>query len=74
MPVGPICTPALWHITQYIRNNVRFGYNAMPAFRISEVSPKELNAIVAYMKEVAAYRKVHPEYQPAAAQEGGKKK
>ena len=59
---------------QYIRNNVRFGYNAMPAFRISEVSPKELNAIVAYMKEVAAYRKVHPEYQPAAAQEGGKKK
>ena len=59
---------------QYIRNNVRFGYNAMPAFRLSEVSPKELDAIVAYMKEVAAYRKIHPDYQPAAMQEGGKKR
>ena len=25
---------------QYIRNNVRFGFNAMPAFRMSEVSPR----------------------------------
>ncbi|GEM_PF-1489098 len=50
---------------QYIRNNTRFGYNAMPAFRLSEVSPKELDAIVAYLKEVAAYRKANPGYKPA---------
>lgn len=55
---------------QYIRNNTRFGFNAMPAFRISEVSPKELNAIVKYLKDVAAYRKIHPEYKPAPAEEG----
>lgn len=59
---------------QYIRNNVRFGYNAMPAFRISEISPKELNAIVNYLKNVAAYRKLHPNYKPAPAQEGKVKK
>ncbi len=59
---------------QYIRNNVRFGYNAMPAFRLSEVSPKEMNQIVAYMKDVAAYRKLHPEYQPQATPQGGAKK
>lgn len=59
---------------QYIRNNTRFGFNAMPAFRLSEVSPKELNAIVAYMKDVAAYRKIHPEYKPAPAEEGRGKK
>ncbi len=55
---------------QYIRNNTRFGYNAMPAFRISEVSPKELNAIVTYLKDLAAYRKINPGYQPAAAEKG----
>ena len=55
---------------QYIRNNVRFGIKAMPAFRLSEVSPKELDAIVAYMKDVAAYRKANPAYKPAPAQEG----
>jgi cytochrome c5 len=59
---------------QFIRNNVRFGINAMPAFRISEVSPKELNAIVTYMKDVAAYRKTNPDYKPAPAQEGKVKK
>ena len=59
---------------QYIRNNTRFGFNAMPAFRMSEVSPKELNAIVAYLKDVAAYRKTHPGYKPAPAKEGGGKK
>ena len=52
---------------QYIRNNTRFGYNAMPAFRLSEVNPKELNAIVAYLKDVAAYRKSNPGYKPAPA-------
>jgi mono/diheme cytochrome c family protein len=59
---------------QYIRNNTRFGFNAMPAFRVSEVSPKELNAIVAYLKDVAAYRKTHPGYKPVPAKEGGGKK
>lgn len=59
---------------QYIRNNTRFGFNAMPAFRVSEVSPKELNAIVAYLKDVAAYRKANPGYKPTAAKEGGGRK
>ncbi|ABB32352.1 p-cresol methylhydroxylase, beta subunit cytochrome c [Geobacter metallireducens GS-15] len=59
---------------QLIRNNTRFGYNAMPAFRMSEVSPKEMNAIVAYLKDVAAYRKTHPGYKPVPAKEGGAKK
>lgn len=59
---------------QLIRNNTRFGYKAMPAFRLSEVSPKELNAIVAYLKDLAAYRKIHPDYNPVRAQEGGAKK
>jgi len=59
---------------QYIRNNTRFGFNAMPAFRVSEVSPKELNAIVAYLKDVAAYRKTHPGYKPVPVKEGGGKK
>ena len=59
---------------QYIRSNTRFGYNAMPAFRLSEVTPKELNAIIAYLKDLAAYRKTHPGFQPAmVAQRGGKK-
>ncbi len=49
---------------QYIRNNVRSGQNAMPAFRISEVNPKGLNAIVTYLKEMAEYRKTHPGYKP----------
>jgi hypothetical protein len=34
------------------------------------VSPKELDAIVAYLKDVAKYRKIHPEYKPAPMQEG----
>lgn len=59
---------------QYIRNNTRFGFNAMPAFRVSEVSPKELNAIVAYLKDVAAYRKTNPGYKPAPVREGGGRK
>ena len=59
---------------QFIRNNTRFGFNAMPAFRISEVSPRELNAIVTYLKDVAAYRKTNPDYKPAPAQEGKVKK
>lgn len=59
---------------QYIRNNVRFGFNAMPAFRLSEINPAELNSIVTYLKHVAAYRKTHPNYNPAPAQEGGVKK
>ena len=59
---------------QFIRNNTRFGFNAMPAFRISEVSPRELNAIVTYLKNVAAYRKTNPDYKPAPAQEGKVKK
>jgi mono/diheme cytochrome c family protein len=50
--------------SEYIRNNVRFGYNAMPAFRLSEVSAKQLDDIVSYLKELAKYRKVHPSYQP----------
>ena len=49
---------------QYIRNNVRFGLRAMPAFRLSEVSPKELDDIVVYMKQLAKYRKTHRGYQP----------
>ena len=59
---------------QYIRNNVRFGIKAMPAFRLSEVSPKELDGIVRYLKELAAYRKTHPNYKPAPVQEGVAKK
>jgi len=59
---------------QYVRNNVRFGIKAMPAFRLSEVSPEDLDAIVAYMKAVAAYRKTHSDYKPAPAQEEGAKK
>lgn len=59
---------------QYIRNNVRFGYNAMPAFRLSEVSPKELDRIVKYLKDLAAYRKIHPDYQPEPVRQGGAKK
>jgi cytochrome c5 len=59
---------------QYIRSNVRFGLNAMPAFRLSEVTPKELDRIVGYLKELSAYRKVHPDYQPTPAQQGGAKK
>jgi mono/diheme cytochrome c family protein len=59
---------------QYIRNNVRFGLKAMPAFRVSEIGPRELEEIVAYMQAVAAYRKIHPEYKPAPAQEGGTKR
>lgn len=59
---------------QYIRNNARFGLNAMPAFRISEVTPKGLNAIVTYLQDVAAYRKIHPEYKPAPVKERGAKK
>jgi len=59
---------------QYIRNNVRFGFNAMPAFRLSEVSPRELDAMVAYLKALAAYRKANPGYQPEPAREEGGKK
>lgn len=59
---------------QYIRNNVRFGFKAMPAFRLSEVSPKEMDQIVAYMKDVAAYRKVNRGYSPTPVQQGGAKK
>lgn len=59
---------------QYIRNNVRFGMKAMPAFRLSEVPPKELDGFVTYLKEVAAYRKTNPNYRPAPAQKGGAKK
>ena len=59
---------------QYIRNNVRFGLKAMPAFRLSEVSPREMDQIVAYMKDVAAYRKTRRDYKPMPAQEGGAKK
>ena len=59
---------------QYIRNNVRFGYNAMPAFRLSEINPKELDQIVNYLKKVAAYRKVQPNYKPEPTQEGSVKK
>jgi mono/diheme cytochrome c family protein len=59
---------------QYIRNNVRFGMKAMPAFRISEINPKELDGIVNYLKEVASYRKANPNYKPAPVQQGGAKK
>jgi mono/diheme cytochrome c family protein len=59
---------------QYIRNNVRFGLRAMPAFRISEVSPKGLNAIVAYLKDVAEYRKTNRGYKPAPADDEGAQK
>lgn len=59
---------------QYLRNNIRFGFNAMPAFRLSEISPRELDSIVSYLKNLAAYRKVHPDYQPEPAQEGRVKK
>jgi mono/diheme cytochrome c family protein len=58
---------------EYIRNNVRFGIRAMPAFRVSEVGPRELDEIVVYMRAVAAYRTAHPDYKPAPAQAGGKK-
>jgi len=56
---------------EYIRNNTRFGYNAMPAFRLSEVSEKEMDDIVTYLKDLAAYRKIHSGYQPVEAFEGG---
>lgn len=59
---------------QYIRNNVRFGMKAMPAFRLSEVPPRELDGFVTYLKEVAAYRKTNPTYRPAPAQKGGARK
>ena len=59
---------------QYIRNNVRFGLRAMPAFRISEVSPKGLNAIVAYLKDVAEYRKTDRGYKPVPIDDEGAKK
>ena len=59
---------------EYVRNNVRFGLRAMPAFRLSEISEKELDEIVAYMKAVAAYRKANLGYQPAPQQEGGTKR
>ncbi len=59
---------------QFIRNNVRFGIKAMPAFRLSEVSPKELDGIVRYLKELAAYRKTHLNYKPVPVQEGVAKK
>jgi mono/diheme cytochrome c family protein len=49
---------------EYIRNNTRFGYNAMPAFRLSEVSEKELDDIVIYLRDLAEYRKANPGYQP----------
>ncbi len=49
---------------EYIRNNTRFGYDAMPAFRLSEVSEKEMDDIVTYLKDVADYRKTNPDYQP----------
>ena len=55
---------------EYIRNNTRFGYNAMPAFRLSEVSEKEMDDIVTYLKNLAAYRKTHSDYQPMAEFEG----
>ncbi len=55
---------------EYIRNNTRFGYNAMPAFRLSEVSEKEMDDIVTYLKDLAAYRKIHSDYQPVAEFEG----
>lgn len=58
---------------EYVRSNVRFGIKAMPAFRPSEISAKELDEIVTYMKTVAVYRKAHPGYQPAPPQEGGTK-
>ena len=56
---------------QYIRNNVRFGLKAMPAFRVSEIGPRELDDIVAYMKGVAVYRRTNAGYKPAPTQEGG---
>ncbi len=56
---------------EYIRNQTRFGYNAMPAFRLSEVSEEELDDIVAYLKALAEYRKEHPGYQPTAETTGG---
>lgn len=49
---------------EYIRSNVRFGYNAMPSFRPSEVNDKGLEEIVSYLTRLAAYRKTHPGYQP----------
>ena len=56
---------------QYIRGNVRFGLKAMPAFRVSEIGPRELDDIVAYMKAVAAYLRTHAGYKPAPTKEGG---
>lgn len=58
---------------EYIRSNIRFGYNAMPSFRPSEVSDKGMDEIVSYLKVLAAYRKAHPGYHPAAPERGGKK-
>lgn len=59
---------------EYIRSNVRFGFNAMPAFRPTEVNDKGMNDIVSYLQELAAYRKMYPDYQPAPVQEGRAKK
>jgi hypothetical protein len=36
----------------------------MPAFRLSEVSEKELDDIVIYLRDLAEYRKTNPDYQP----------
>ena len=55
----------------FIRSNARFGYNAMPAFRPSEISDKGLDELVNYLKSLAAYRKSHPGYKPQPAG-GGK--
>jgi mono/diheme cytochrome c family protein len=59
---------------EYVRSNVRFGFNAMPAFRPSEVNTRDMDGIVAYLKDLAAYRKAHPGYQPAPARKGGDRK
>jgi hypothetical protein len=56
---------------QLIRNNVRFGMKAMPAFRVSEIGPAELDEMVAYLGAVAEYRKTHAGYVPAPAERGG---
>lgn len=55
---------------EYIRNNTRFGFNAMPAFRLSEVTEKEMDGIVSYLKDLAEYRKANPGYQPRVEIEG----
>ncbi len=57
---------------EFIRSNARFGYNAMPAFRPSEVSDKALDDIVSYLKALAAYRKTHPGYPRTGEKRGNK--